>query len=213
MRGYAVGAMIALGLMFGLPSAHAAGWTGCYIGVHAGIGIANTHATTNVGILDANGLGAQDGDAGAGAGCDLQMGQLVVGGFADWTYQNLQHSTTVLGNSGTFSLDNTITVGGRAGFLFTEKTMAYGLVGYNWVDASNLTINATSYSLGQFKGWTLGGGVETQITDAVDLRIEYRYSRLDSQTVDFGGPTATLAPDVHSVRVGISYKLGGLLGK
>jgi outer membrane immunogenic protein len=168
-------------------------WTGCSIGGGGGYAISNT--TVGVpGFFELDGLGAEGFTAFAGAGCDLQLGQVVVGAFADYTW-DFDHDVTLTIGSGSAStgLNERWAVGGRAGVL-VGPSLVYGLVGYT--DAQ--------LDIGDHAGVVYGGGVELPIGSGFSLKGEYRYS--DLETVSYGG--LDVDPDIHEVRASLNYKIG-----
>ena len=109
---------------------------------------------------------------------------------------------------------------GRVGYTF-HHTMVYVTGGAAWTDFDmkvypiNLSTNPNSFSK-TLQGWTLGGGLEHELTDHLAVRLEYRHS-------DFG--KVSLVPSVagysnafseiyrvkqDTVRVGIVYRFGHL---
>lgn len=200
-------------------------WTGCHVGAHVGYSSLNTDANIDVvgfpvsaGI---NGLGASGGVIGAGVGCDIRIpsSDFVVGAFGDWTRNDLDHSASLtlggLNASAKYSLDDAWTIGARAGYLVTESTLVYGLAGYTVADTSPVTgkidgLGSASFSVGDLKGWTLGGGIEVNLTDGLFLKGEYRYTMYDGESVALvpGLVNLNLDTDEHSARVGLLYRFG-----
>jgi outer membrane immunogenic protein len=168
-------------------------WTGCYIGGGGGYAISNTGVSVP-GFLSIDGLGAEGYTAFAGGGCDLQMGAVVVGGFADYTW-DFEHDFTVSAGGGSFStgLNERWAAGGRAGVL-VGGALAYGLVGYTDADLD----------IGSHAGVVYGGGLELPVGAGFSLKGEYRYS--DLEEVSYG--PVVVDPDIHEVRASINYKIG-----
>lgn len=152
--------------------------------------------------------------------------------------------------------DWSFTAGGRLGFLATPSTLLYGLAAYTKVHLDDPTINVsfrdplgfiddlippavtggvnTPGSLAvrlddELDGFTVGGGVETKISNPLSLKFEYRYTSLDGKTegvsssrsgplIPVLGPVvgrtideradADFDLDIHSVRAVLSYKFG-----
>jgi opacity protein-like surface antigen len=122
--------------------------------------------------------------------------------------------------------------------LSSESTLWYGLVGYTQAkitgqaghDFSGFILLPESEHGGDYQyrwsGWrdgvVLGAGVETLLTDAISLRMEYRYTNYKS----FGGydgnstiplppfgeveQRARFDPEVHSIRGVVSWRFGNL---
>ena len=55
-------------------------------------------------------------------------------------------------------------------------------------------------------GYTVGAGVEAQVTPSLTSRLEYRYSDFNSKTYDLGPTTTSTGFDEHSVRAGLALK-------
>jgi outer membrane immunogenic protein len=168
-------------------------WTGCYAGVAGGWGISKTEVSVPP-WASLDGLGADGGVLGVLGGCDLQMGAVVVGGFAsfDW-HQDHEVTLTIGPASASTGLDETWAVGGRAGVL-VGPTLVYGLAGYT----------EAKLDIGDHAGWLYGGGIELPIGSGFSLRGEYTYSDLDSEAY---GPVV-VDPDVHAVKAALTYKIG-----
>jgi outer membrane immunogenic protein len=168
-------------------------WTGCYIGGGGGYAISNTEVSVP-GFLTIDGLGAEGHTFFAGGGCDIQMGQVVVGGWADYTWdQDHDFTISAFGGSISTGINERWAAGGRAGVL-VGGALAYGLVGYTDADLD----------IGSHAGVVYGGGVELPIGSGFSLKTEYRYS--DLETVRYSG--IDVDPDVHEVRASLNYKIG-----
>ena len=196
--------------------AHAAGWTGCHFGAHAGVAVANDKATLAFGgtSVQVDGFGAQGGQVGVGFGCDVTLDKFVFGAFGDatWADTETKISLTAPGGSAaiTQSFKDSYALGGRAGILLTPAILAYGTGGRSWANTSDIVLTAPGgggmIGLSRFEGWFVGGGLETHITPSLSIKTEYRWNRYDGQTVSLGGPSLTLEPDVHSVWVGLNWR-------
>lgn len=180
------------------------------------------------------------------AGYDKQFDQIVVGAFVDFRIgaTNTKYSvvdTTSSEGSGSLSsydatttqsqhvhMGNSFNIGGRLGYIVSENTLVYGLVGY-----SSAQINATAeidvehapssmlndFSLrtvtnGMRSGYTIGAGVEHFLTDNVALKVEYRFADYgnirSSSSSDAGGQgSATISQESkienQSLSVVLSY--------
>jgi outer membrane immunogenic protein len=200
-------------------------WTGCSVSAHAGYAVAAHDATLGlVGApvaLNIDSLSASGGEIGAGLGCDFRIpGQpFVVGVFGDWTWRELEQSNTLtLGGfqAGTkMTIDDAWTVGGRAGILVNPSTLLYGLIGYTQARTSSLVLSATGFPSASFgvpdlSGWTVGGGLETQLGQGWAVRGEYRYTQYEEETVKLvpGLLNLDLKTTEHSGRLGMVYRFG-----
>jgi outer membrane immunogenic protein len=168
-------------------------WTGVYLQGGGGYAISNT--TVGVpGFFELDGLGAEGFTLSAGAGADLQMGQVVVGLWGDYTWDVDHDVTLTIGSaSASTGIKERWAAGGRAGVL-VGPSLVYGLVGYTEAELD----------LGDHAGVVYGGGVELPIGSGFSLKGEYRYS--DLETVKYGG--VQVDPDVHEVGVKLAYKIG-----
>jgi len=139
-------------------------------------------------------------------------------------------------------------VGGRVGWLATPTTLFYALAAYTHVelDDPRITVQfANTFDVladilpgllaaggpieakfsDSLDGYTIGAGVETQLSRSVSLKFEYRFTDLEETTAkvsrtDYAEPIAGLIslrrvqdeveakldPDIHSVRAVLSYK-------
>jgi opacity protein-like surface antigen len=92
-------------------------------------------------------------------------------------------------------IDHMWTIAGRFGFLSSPETLWYGLVGWTHadVDARHTITFANDPDPAEARvasgfvdddenldGLTFGGGVETLLSDAISLKLEYRYTDLNS---------------------------------
>jgi outer membrane immunogenic protein len=131
------------------------------------------------------------------------------------------------------TLGDSWAIGGRFGFLSSESTLWYGLVGYTQAritgqaghDFSGFLRVSSEYG-GDYQyrwsGWrdgvVLGAGVETLLTDAISLKMEYRYTNYKSFRgyggnnfiEDFVEQRARFDPEVHSIRGVVSWRFGNL---
>ncbi|MFW6028545.1 MAG: outer membrane protein [bacterium] len=128
------------------------------------------------------------------------------------------------------TLEDSWAIGGRLGFLSSESTLWYGLAGYTQAKIEGeaghpdlrrrVVSEHDSHYQYSWSGWrdgvVLGAGVETLLTDAISLKMEYRYTDYES----FGGhdgkveegveQVAKFDPEVHSIRGVVSWRFGNL---
>lgn len=201
-------------LLFASPAS--AGWTGCYVGAHGGLAAGNLNTDLTVvgagSLLNVDGFSATGSEYGLQVGCDYQMNQFVLGAFADYSWYNADFSITspLLGASlATTGLDTSWSIGGRAGFIVNKSTLIYGLVAWSQMEMKpiNVLMGAALLPLGSTDGISVGGGIETELMPNVRLKLEYRYTQYDKITAPIIPTFLNLdvEPDVHSVRLGISY--------
>jgi len=86
----------------------------------------------------------------------------------------------------------------RAGYLVTDKALAYVRGGYtnNRVRSTLISTSGQVRESDNLDGWQVGGGVEYALTNHISARAEYRYSDLGQNGGQF---------DRHQGLFGISY--------
>lgn len=195
-------------------------WTGCYVGGHVGYSSATTEADLNTPLapvgVNFDGLGASGANFGALAGCDLRIAgsPFVVGAFADFTRQDLEHEITLTVGvpvaSVRYSIEDSYSIGGRLGYLVNPTTLAYALAAHTWAQTSPLTVAGASFGTSDLTGWTIGGGIETQIAANLMVRVEYRQTWFEDDRVELvpGFLNLDLDTTEHVGRVGLTYRFG-----
>jgi outer membrane immunogenic protein len=206
-------------------------WTGFYLGAGFGEGFYDADVAP---VLSGAPVTATTNSAGKGwiakltAGYDYQFNSNIVGGvFANY---DPGHIKGTLSNQGAFfffdPIGGTMTessdwaVGARLGYLFTPGTLGYVNGGYTQAhfDAVNLTDLRAGGFAGQlsantYKGWFVGGGIETPVTllpiPGLFFNTEYRYASYN--TASFVDPTApvfaeNIRPTVQTITSGLLYK-------
>lgn len=191
-------ATLAAALAMSASAAEAQSWTGCYVGVYAGYTVAASEISVP-GFASLEGLSSEGGQIGPIGGCDLQLDRLVVGAFADYAFRSVDTTVTLGGFSESVGLENAWSIGGRAGFLITPQTLAYGLVAYQESDFDD----AGTGIISDLSGIAFGGGLETEFSPGWRLRGEYRY--VDYSSKDILG-VAELDTSEHSFRAGLVWK-------
>jgi outer membrane immunogenic protein len=190
-------------------------WTGFYIGAGAGSGAVVHDLTVNVpagSLLDFDGIGGQGYLGTVIVGYDQQISSnMVVGIFSDYDFSNISSDLSALGGAFNASLahKHTWSIGGRAGLLSSPSTLWYGTAGYTQAKF-DLTSTIGSLNVPEFKGYFVGGGVESQIAPGWSVRAEYRYSQFDRESV-FNVPAVIdvgLEPSMHTTRLSLTYKFG-----
>jgi opacity protein-like surface antigen len=174
--------------------------------------------TANVANL--NGLGSNGSLVGLGMGCDWQVDKFVLGAFGDYVWHNGQESNinvTLFGPSlgATMGFDRQWTLGGRGGFMVTDTTLVYALLGWTKLSSSGIS-GIVSADVPDFTGVVLGGGIETTISKHIKLGFEYRHTAFDSQTVSLmipGAPpgfvlTSRMTPEMDTAMVRLSIGTG-----
>ncbi len=178
------------------------------------------------GNLNFDGIGGQGVFGTLQVGYDRQIAsRWVLGAFFDYDFTDTDSELSISSGGDRFKItldqDYMWTAGGRLGFLIHPQTLIYGLAGYSETKfkGPRVTLSYDGYSasgnlghLPTFGGLTLGGGFETQLHSNWFLKGEYRFSRFDKEDLfrlsDNEGSSAsvTLAPDVHTARMVLTYK-------
>jgi high affinity Mn2+ porin len=117
------------------------------------------------------------------------------------------------GGSVTEKLDLVSSVRGRVGYTL-DRWLIYGTGGMARSGTRLFEHTATGIDStrlpGWRAGWSVGGGTELAIAPGWAARLEYLYSRLGQAGGVFpSGTTVESRLDVHSVRLGLSTRLGG----
>jgi outer membrane immunogenic protein len=196
-------------------------WTGLYIGVGIGAGASNTEVDVNVGdfnVLNFDGIGGEGIFGTVQLGYDYQLSsRLVIGGFFDYDFANVNSELTLNPGDGSFEadldLENMWSIGARLGWLATPDTLWYALVAYTQAQyelSDNVGLfDEIGFDVDEFDGWTVGLGVETRLTSNWSLKAEYRYTQFDGETVladeDSEG-SLDFEPSVHTARAVLSYR-------
>jgi outer membrane immunogenic protein len=192
-------------------------WTGFYVGAGIGAGAAVNDLDANLaGVIGAN----LDGIGGEGAFGTVQVGydrqidrRFVIGAFFDYDFSDISTdaSISILGQKAGMDIDvdHMWSIGGRLGYLLNESTMVYALLAY-----TEASFDAPSFGgvldIDDFQGYSVGGGLETQLHDNWFLKAEYRFTQLDSENVLGRGlrgfADVDLEPSIHTARAVLTYK-------
>ena len=214
--------LIAVGALALLTANAHAGWSGCHVGAFAGVSSAQSDTGISSPLLPGYGLnlsnlGSEGAHAGIKGGCDAEITKgFLVGVTADWAYQDVEWKgglTTPFGGIGlSTSIKDQWSIGGRAGFIVSEKTLIFGSAGYTQANTDDLAVSSPfgglSWSVGTLKGWYVGGGFETVLLPNVTLGLEYRYVMFDAANVYIPELPANVRfeNDSHVVRASLNYQ-------
>ncbi len=192
-------------------------WSGPYIGIQAGYawdrgsdvswGGLNSALTQNDGPLKYDSF-----VGGVHLGYNVQNGRIVWGIEGDVEYAPGEGDDEDRGGH-TNGIDTKVmaSLRGRLGLAF-DKSLLYltGGVAYMSADAVVRDIPSQPDISTSFTGWTIGGGVEHALTNAVSVRLEYRYTDFGLETENYTAPatgyTLGFEPELHAVRAGLSTK-------
>jgi len=216
---HVLGLAALLGIMATSAHAGAVNWSGIYGG--GAIGYASATTETSLDVAGFNDVLTVDGFGGEGfaftgvAGADAQIGNVVLGGWGSWTADalettiNAQVPGLISGDLVTTEIEQRWAIGGRAGYLVTDRTLLYALVGYTQAKMSDLKIPplAASFATPDLTGIVYGGGIEIQLERGLFLRAQYTYSDFDRESIELApGIGLDIAPHVQEASVGITYK-------
>lgn len=174
-------------------------WSGPYAGGFVGYNSAN---------FDQSGGASFDGDGFVGgvyAGYNLQTDRFVYGLEADIGGSGVDADGFNVATGSAISADGNIfgSLRARAG-VAVDPFLVFATAG---VAASRNELSLNGFSDEQTSvGYTVGGGVEAQITDSITSRLEYRYSDYGSETYDLGNTSVSSGFDEHSIRAGVALK-------
>lgn len=194
-------------------------WSGVYVGASAGWASSNTNVDLNAvgfgNLLSVDGIGSSGSALGLSIGADVQRDRYLVGVFGDWVRHDQSWSLSapalVPGTLASIEIDSQWTVGARAGVI-VGNSLLYGLAGYTRMQTSDLAVPPanTTLSLADFKGWSVGGGIETALGGGFFLAAEYRFTAFERQTaaVPLALASFDLDPEMHEAKARLSYKFG-----
>jgi outer membrane immunogenic protein len=213
------------------PVAAGPNWNGFYVGLGIGAG-AVVHDLSGSAFYDyqnpevaaANAVPLAsfgfDGIGGEGLFGTITVGYdrvirpgWVAGVFADYDFgSNISTdvSLSIFDERASASLDHEYSwaIGGRLGFLTNPGTLVYGTVGYTQAEFDYFGLLSKTYS-----GYFVGAGIESFLRDNWTLKLEYRFSQFNAETLASGyvdGLSLRLEdePSMHTARVVLSYKFG-----
>jgi opacity protein-like surface antigen len=196
-------------------------WSGPYFGGSVGYG----HNDSKNNYQDSDGDRSsisEDADGGLvslvwGIDCMLRD-RFVVGAFVDVDWSDIDRGFT--GNE--LTIDRSINIGARLGYLLTERTLVFATAGYSrahfdnegwWdIDVPGFVSLPGKGSV-DFSGYFLGLGAETRLGGNFFLRGEVRYAKYGEEIINsgtFAGVTYVDKedPELWTGRLGVVYKLG-----
>lgn len=193
-----------------------ASWSGLYLGVNAGYAWGNAdwyypyYGTSTSTDLNGAILGGH-------IGYNKQIGNWVLGIEASLSGSNADGKASCpnMYYECTSELNWLLLAGPRLGYAF-DRTMVYATGGYALASVNTSTIPAINgYSKDQdHSGWSIGGGIEHQITPNLVLGAEYVHVELGTETSTVPSyADREITPDLDIVRGRLSYKFGGGYGK
>lgn len=180
-------------------------WSGFYAGVVGGYGFGDTaisDGVTTFTVDNNNGI-----LAGVTVGGNMQYDQFVFGieGDAFWNNQSGSITCPPVGTCSS-DYDWSGSLRGRVGYTI-DPVLIYATAGLA-AARINTSISAGGSYSDTFSGWTIGGGVEAAVTEALSAKVEYAYSDYGSKTAPAGtlGPVdLTVSPTSHTIKAGLNF--------
>jgi outer membrane immunogenic protein len=200
-------------------------WTGFYVGAHGGWGWGTTKIQDEILLLPQDPIYTKfDGPlAGAQAGFNYQMGNVVLGAEVDgsWAYIRASGATSRTGviaatTRDVFGYNYLATGTARVGYTMGQW-LAYAKGGAAWGDFEITTANFSAtpvfYQRSLF-GWVGGAGLEVAFLRNVSAKAEYNYIRFSEDQLRYVGPntTSSMEHSIHLVKFGVNVRLGGDAG-
>jgi outer membrane immunogenic protein len=174
-------------------------WSGPYAGGFVGYSASNFDQSNGA---DFDGDGIVGGVYG---GFNLQSGQVVYGIEGDLGASGVDaggfNATTGTGISADSNAFGSLR--GRVGLAY-DPFLFFATGGVALANKELTSAGATDENT--HVGYTLGAGVEAEVTPNLTSRIEYRYSDFGAETYDFGATSTSSGFDEHSVRAGLALK-------
>lgn len=194
-------------------------WSGFYLGAHFGYGDGSfgpgTNAIPSQGVVlppTPTGL-----IGGYQAGFNRQFrNNVVLGVELDASFTSPADAAKVTPSLFNTTFDYFATARGRVGYAvgtwlpYATAGLAWGRTKLNLNDGNgDLIASMTRDHL----GWTAGAGVEVAVGGSWTAKLEYSYLDLMRQSYDLtsaGLPNVAVDPKIHTVKVGLNYRLGDL---
>lgn len=182
--------------------------------IYAGVfGAADTLKSSYTEVIDLDPIsGDLDGTGfayGIRGGVDYVMDGWLVGAVADWSFGGDVADDTL--NGAESGVPNLGTFRARAGVML-GNSLVYMTGGLAHVEVEfgieNEDLALTGSDSNWSTSWTLGGGIDVGITDALSMGVEYLYVDVEDNTYAFGATPDEFDHEVdgiHTVRVGMNY--------
>ena len=206
-------------------------WTGCYVGGNGGgLWASRTWSDPVFGRGDFGSQTASGGLGGVQAGCNYQVGHLVLGAQGDWDWTSASNSNAnsvfpLFTNQSQARSLASLTL--RTGYAW-DRYLLYVKGGGAWLrtDFTLQTANAVFPTVSDTREmWTIGVGVEYAFLDWLTGFVEYDYygRRNDNTTISFAcdracpivTPNATIntfpvdvRTNINVVKAGVNLKFG-----
>jgi opacity protein-like surface antigen len=202
------------------PVVVAPSWSGPYFGGSVGFGHNNSDNNYSDSTGDSSSI-SEDADGAFvsavwGIDCMLRD-RVVVGAFVDIDWSDIDRGFE--GNE--LTIDRSINIGARLGYLVTERTLLFATAGYSrahfdnagWWDIDTFGPTLAGKGSQDFSGYFVGAGAETRLGGNFFLRGEVRYAKYGEEITNSGvflGDTYVDKedPELWTGRLGVIYKLG-----
>lgn len=163
-------------------------WRGLYGGLHVGGGVGDANSANTSGVL-----------AGAQAGYNFQVDQIVFGGEADITASSVDHKSFLT----KYRQKWTASLRGRAG-VAVDRVLFYGTLGVGF--SGNEYKDAVAKSDSTQAGLVVGAGAEVKMTQNVSLRGEYLHYNFSSATHPSVIGPVSISPTTNVLRGGVNLR-------
>lgn len=171
----------------------------CYLGLGLGAGISSTKASVTGIPITLDGLGANGVIGSARAGCDVSLGQnFWVGAFGGAHRANQEFKVSPL-MTATFT--DGYQLGGRVGTNI-GTARPYLLAAYTWQKMA-LDLPIPGISAPSFRGLSLGGGVEFDLSKNWVAGFEGQWTRYQSESV---AGVVNLEPQDLNLKATLAYR-------
>lgn len=186
-------------------------WSGIYIGLHGGYGVADGALSFGPATID--GLAASGAVGGIHAGADVQIhgSMLVLGLRGDYTWSHEEFSISAPGGAFKASLHDGWGADARVG-LALGTALPYLFVGYTQEHTAASLTGGPAISAPDLRGWRVGGGVEFRIpkmtTETFNTTLAAEYKHTDFSEVTLGGPGGpklNVTDDVFMTRLNFRF--------
>jgi outer membrane immunogenic protein len=185
------------------PPVYAPTWSGFYIGAGIGAGAMRHEIPDNFENFGGDGIFGT-----VIAGWDWQIGSRTVFGiFVDYDFSDI--NTSIRNLDLDIDHNHTWSVGARLGWLSSPSTLWYLTGGYTEAEFEFADTFFGISDSRRFEGYFVGAGVDTRLAGNWLLRLEYRFSEFDTETVfqRFGLDT-DFESTTHTARATLTYKFG-----
>ena len=172
------------------PAAASSGWTGAYVGLHAGMGSEKMSPFS----------GDKEFMGGVQGGYNAEMGGAVVGGELEWSHMG---DTEVDVRGGELRERHRVAAKAKVGAPLGD-TLLYGTAG---VAMTSLRDTDSAEGPDGWKpGWLLGAGIEQNLNPNLSAKVEYNYVRTNDVRSFDGTTTSETDIGDHTIKAGVNYK-------